>query len=356
MVLYTCENCNKIFTKKSTYVNHVQKKKYSCVQTHIVPPNLHLFTQNAKNLPPNLHLFTPNYNIDDSKNTIITYKIIEDDNTINNSINCNFCFKIFSRKDVLKKHLNICKEKKSIENEKDKFYNLLLKKDEQIEKLIKQNKKLQEQVVNSFDNSQLLKDNNINNGIINNNTINTVNNGIVNNIKIKFGKEDLTKLGDDFFIKTLLNFTGAQIPCKIIEGIHFNPYFMENMNVYISDISRNKAMIHDGEKWNVANADETVSDLYQKAVSYCVDRNEELHDKIEKKEKIKKKIDKEMNVIDIMTNNEIYKYNKNGEPINIDGKIVDPNELRRGKCLNMLAKEHITKSLYNNKYLINNKK
>ena len=44
--------------------------------------------------------------------------------------------------------------------------------------------------------------------------------------------------------------------------------------------------------------------LFDKAIIFCEDRNEELYDKIQKNEKIKKKINKEMHVVDIMNNNE----------------------------------------------------
>jgi hypothetical protein len=42
--------------------------------------------------------------------------------------------------------------------------------------------------------------------------------------------------------------------------------------------------------------------LFDKAIIFCEDRNEELYDKIQKNEKIKKKINKEMHVVDIKNN------------------------------------------------------
>jgi hypothetical protein len=142
---------------------------------------------------------------------------------------------------------------------------------------------------------------------------------------------------------------------RAYEEAHFNPDLKENMNVYISDVSRNKAMIHDGKKWNIANADEIINTLFDKAIIFCEDRNEELFEKIQKNEKIKKKINKEMYVMNIMSNNEPYEYNEYKEPIDVDGNILDSNELKRGACLSGVAKEHIKHSLYNKKGIVVNK-
>ena len=34
MVFYTCPSCNKIFTKKSHFLNHVELKKKPCLSTN----------------------------------------------------------------------------------------------------------------------------------------------------------------------------------------------------------------------------------------------------------------------------------------------------------------------------------
>ena len=102
----------------------------------------------------------------------------------------------------------------------------------------------------------------------------------------------------------------------------------------------------------MANADEVVDTLFDRAVHFCEDRHEELYDKIQKNEKINKKISKEMNVIDIMTNNEPYDYDEHNQPIDINGRVLKTEELLRGKRLNTKAKEHLKNNLYNKKTLI----
>jgi len=383
MVVYSCPKCQQIFERKSTYINHVEKRKTSCSKNTnnmiINPPKLH---QDDYTDPPKLHQNIKNihqYNADviddnnNNNNNNYINMIVNDDIIIITKYKCESCKKYFSRSDVLKKHLGRCKVHKEENKEKEEIYKMLLTQQTQINTLINENSKLNDLVVKLAENNTHTLTNahntttdsnntnntnnttNTNNGSIatNNGTMATNNGNITtNNIKIEFGKEDLDKISNDFFIKTLLNFSGAAIPSKIIEGIHFNPELKEFMNVFITDMSRNKAMIHDGNKWNIANADEVVDTLFDRAVNFCEDRNEELKEKIEKNDKINKKINKEMYIIDIMTNNEPYEYDEHNQPINIDGKVLKIDELKRGKRLNIKAKEHLKKNLYNKKEVI----
>ena len=394
MVVHTCPTCCKNFYKKSTYINHTVNKKNPCTPFDYTQPVNNNFIDNPIDLihnvyqkpeylhkkPEYLHK-KPEYlhkdilnddledNIDnnDDNNDDIDDNINDiDDNIMNNGNDnikhtkhkCKFCRKYFCRKDVLKTHIDkFCKVQREVVANKEKIMELLVKKDEQIEQLLTLVTKLTETNAHNTttDSNNTNNTNNTNNGsIATNNGSMATNNGNIttNNIKIEFGKEDLDKISNDFFIKTLLNFSGAAIPSKIIEGIHFNPELKEFMNVFITDMSRNKAMIHDGNKWNIANADEVVNTLFDRAVNFCEDRNEELKEKIEKNDKINKKINKEMYIIDIMTNNEPYEYDEHNQPIDIDGKVLKIDELKRGKRLNVKAKEHLKKNLYNKKEII----
>ena len=369
MVNYICKKCCKIFKQKSHFIAH-QNKKSPCndenklqnnnIYDHKyeIIENLHIKNRAAHN--NNINVVD---DIDDNNNSNVD--IDNDDNVSKHPVyvhNCILCDKIFTRASSLKRHLlENCKtfkdvnKKKNIEEDKDELLNNLTEQVKNLTKII--------MALKDDKNNSLILSNNNNNGIIDNsNTKNTnihnqINNQLngnitTNNIKIEFGKEDLSKISNDFFIKTLLNSSGALIPSKIIEGIHFNPELNEFMNVFISDFSRNKAMIYDGKTWNIANADEIVNTLFDKAIIFCEDRNEELYDKIQKNEKIKKKINKEMHVMDIMNNNEPHEYNEYKEPVDIDGNVLVLSELKRGKSLNGKAKEHLKKSLYNKKRIV----
>jgi hypothetical protein len=263
MVIHTCQVCRKNFSKKSAYINHTVNKKKPCTVFDYSPPN------NQENIPhnnikiineDNVKIINDDNVIDkdvidkdvidkdviDNNDNNDNNDVIEiDDDIINIKLKCIFCKKIFCRNDVLKKHLTRCKVRKEEDADKDKIIELLIKKDEQIEHLLGVISKLTENtnqtLTNAHNTTTESNNTNTNNGSI------ATNNGNIttNNIKIEFGKEDLKKITDDFFIKTLLNFSGAAIPSKIIEGIHFNPELKEFMNVFITDMSRNKAMIYD---------------------------------------------------------------------------------------------------------------
>jgi hypothetical protein len=366
MVKYICEKCNKVFKQRGHLITHLNKLR-PCNDEKV-------YLNNKKNIKtPKLHQNETN----STKNNNIVQEENDNNSILNNKKRehiCIVCDKSFTRDASLKRHLigrcKIINNEILINNDdnddkKDKKDDTHIKKISVLEekiinltqliiKLSEDSKIPTSNLINNngiIDNSK--NDNNINNTNIANQVNNQVNGNITtNNIKIEFGKEDLDKISNDFFIKTLINFSGAAIPSKIIEGIHFNPEFKEFMNVFITDISRNKAMIYDGKKWNIANADEVIDTLFDRAIIFCENRNEELYDKIQKNDKINKKINKEMHIMDIMSNNEPYDYNDYKQPIDSNGKILNSSELLRGKNLNAKAKEHLKNNLYNKKTTI----
>jgi hypothetical protein len=96
MVCYTCDKCNKEFTKKSNYITHQNKKK-SCIKENIVDIS---------------NTLVKNITMDDNNNN----KIINNNEIENTIFNCLFCNQIFSRNDNLQRHIkNRCKIKKYID-------------------------------------------------------------------------------------------------------------------------------------------------------------------------------------------------------------------------------------------------
>jgi hypothetical protein len=143
MVNHTCDKCKKEFNKKSTYLNHINKK-FSCepikVQIQINPDESKKI-QFLENINDNIENFENNKNF-----------------------SCNFCNKIFFNNSNLNKHLknNSCKVKKLQDEEKENIFKILLAKDEELKN---ENKELEQNNLNlqkkynelQFDNKNLLK-------------------------------------------------------------------------------------------------------------------------------------------------------------------------------------------------------
>lgn len=83
---------------------------------------------------------------------------------------------------------------------------------------------------------------------------------ITNNILVlPYRETDLSHLKGRDFYRSLDRCIYA-VP-QLIERTHFNPHKPENHNIYISNLSRNHAMVFDGKKWVVKNQDQMIDRL-----------------------------------------------------------------------------------------------
>ena len=232
MVEHICQKCNKTFNHKGAYDRHLNRQK-SCI---IIQKN------------PILELKIPT--VDPDK------KILHD------QLKCNHCLNDFSTKSNLSKHLNgRCKIMKN--NEMYEIKNELSK----IKQLLEETKNKTTNISNNNTN------NNTNNGVIQNNT---------NNITInQYGKEDLSHLTFNDF-NGIFNKCNSCVP-NLIDLIHFNKDKPENNNIYISNMKGPYAMIYDGHKWNVADKNTTVDDMYDDKCDILVSKYENLKDHLDEK-------------------------------------------------------------------------
>jgi hypothetical protein len=178
MVNHICPKCNKVFNKKSTYVNHTKNKKNACDKSEFIIPPI------STNSPP--------------KTTKNNENIKKEYMNNNNDCLCIYCEKTFARSDSLQRHLNgRCKSKEN---------------HDELEKLKEEMKFIMENFKNLQNNFQTIENENVNlknkideietiqkNGnknnntqIINNNTQNNndnrqINKGIIqNNFIVQF--------------------------------------------------------------------------------------------------------------------------------------------------------------------------
>jgi len=166
-------------------------KRYSNLKSHIMKKN------KCSLLLKNITITS----MDDYYKLInISNKQFEDSNkNVINYLNCQYCNKSFSRKDSLSRHIKICKHKHDI-------------------------------VISDNYNTQ-------------NNTINNTFNILICN----YGSEDRSLLTRDFLIK-LLN-SPYSAPTKMIEVLHFNKNYPQNMNIRLSNKDNDKSQLIENGKW-----------------------------------------------------------------------------------------------------------
>ena len=99
----------------------------------------------------------------------------------------------------------------------------------------------------------------------NNNTqiTNTQNNNTVTVNILPYEHTDVSHLTDRDFQRAF-NRASMCVP-QILEKIHFDPEKPENHNVYISNMNNKYIKLHNGDRWNLRDREETIEDLFADA-------------------------------------------------------------------------------------------
>ena len=215
----------------------------------------HIITHFKKHLETNKHKKSTKSQQKSTFESTKSQPFLEDfDSSRHKSNNCQYCSKQFTTKQAMYRHIKFaCKKNKDedlkelarLMNEKDKQINELIQnKDKQLDKMQKQIERL----VNK------LQIQNINNGTITNNN--------VYNIQIlDYNNTDYSHLTENDYVNCLTDCNHCVK--SLIEKVHFNENKPENMNIYISSIKGNYAMVYKENTWQIQDRKEQVDDLYE---------------------------------------------------------------------------------------------
>ena len=168
---------------------------------------------------------------------------------------CHYCLKTFKYKQGMYRHIKYTCKKNKDEDFKE-LARLLNEKDKQIEKKDKQIEKMQLTMQKQIDKlTQKLQIQNVVHGDVNNQ------NNIYNIQLLNYKDTDYSHLTPKDYMRCIRDCNHCVK--SLIEKVHFNEIKPENMNIYISNIKGNYAMIYNGNQWQIVNKKEQIDDLYE---------------------------------------------------------------------------------------------
>ena len=229
MKKFTCETCNFHTNHKPNFTRHLKTKKHM-----ESTKSQHLVNQKSTFSQPKVNLL---------QDTTIT------------SFQCHYCNKHFKFKQSMYKHIKYTCKKNKDEDFKE-LARLLNEKDKQIEKKDKQIEKMQLTMQKQIDKlTQKLQIQNVVHGDVNNQ------NNIYNIQLLNHKDTDYSHLTPKDYMRCIKDCNHCVK--SLIEKVHFNEIKPENMNIYISNIKGNYAMIYTGNQWQIVNKKEQIDDLYE---------------------------------------------------------------------------------------------
>jgi hypothetical protein len=300
MVVHTCNRCKVDFDKKSTFLVHINRKnpcKLKEIEIIIKP------SENVK------------------KALIFNEKPSE--------IECIFCNKIFKRKDYLKVHLDSrCK----IKIEKEKNDNKLLNEIEELKKEINilktsKNDKKTSKIINNININQNINQNNIQNNVILNDFDKALDHKII---------------GKKIFFDSISKYSGLKPLLEFISYVHKNDNnkLLPYKNVKITDLARNIGQIVKNNKWEVEDANDIVDKVVDNVYNYFEVQFETNEDEInEKPANIKNKFKRFKRFNYCMRGPDHFEMNDDGDRVDEDDQLVTPTDFKNGKLFEVKLKK-----------------
>ena len=158
---------------------------------------------------------------------------------------CLGCKKHFSKNCHMRRHEKKCSHKQHLDKLDDLERQMTLK--EKRMRLVK-TEECKPQTIIGNNNTQIT---------------NTQNNNTVTVNILPYEHTDVSHLTDRDFQRAF-NRASMCVP-QILEKIHFDPEKPENHNVYISNMNNKYIKLHNGDRWNLRDREETIEDLFADA-------------------------------------------------------------------------------------------
>ena len=221
MSKYYCVCCNYDAKVKSSFDKHLKTKKHllSSQSHHFVTPKSPFCHPKVTNLPT----------------------------TNPTPFQCHYCLKNFKYRQGMYRHIKYTCKKNKDEDLKE-LARLLNEKDKQMEKM---QLSMQKQIDKLTQKLQ----------------IQNVVHGDVNQTHNIYNIQLLNHVDTDYSHLTPMDYVQCIKKCNLcvknlIERVHFNESKPENMNIFISNIKGNYAMVYKDDKWQIVNKKEQIDNLY----------------------------------------------------------------------------------------------
>ena len=259
METFSCSRCGYDSSRKENFLRHL-RRKYPCrpkLQDVPVEDLLHKYLNYKIRVEsPAWMEFIKKMNPNESKriqmNPNESSLHSPPKSTKPKKYRCAGCKKKFTTNSNMRKHEKKCPKKNQLDELEDLDHQVALKERET--RLVKTQNKSQAIVGNN--NTQ------INNNPQNNNNNTQINNTVTVNI-LPSENTDVSHLTDRDYQRAF-NRASMCVP-QILEKIHFDPEKPQNHNVYISSMNNKYIKLHNGERWNLRDREETLEDLFADA-------------------------------------------------------------------------------------------
>ncbi len=257
---YSCKRCGYISNIKTHLRNHLNRK-HPCINI-LNGPSILICLSELNSIKT----------IQTLKNTEKCSNITENslknpDNSLKNTEEnqckniCRFCGKGFSRKDNMIIHMKEYCKKKNL------YYSA-----SEVSKILKdRDKEMEDKDRRLRDNDILMKEMRKQIEVLLTKVGNT---NISINVLNGFGKEDTSYITGDY-VRELIGKGPYQCIPNLIKSIHFNPDHQENHNIKIPNRNKNIAQIYNGTNWELANKQDTLSNMSDKAYNMINEHYEE---------------------------------------------------------------------------------